>query len=798
MRSATEELVAVPPPPEMIRAAVERRTGVLQRIGDTPLVRLDRINPNKNVELYAKLERNNPGGSVKDRVALSMIEAAERSGELTPGKMIIEATSGNTGIGLAIVAAVKGYKVKLVMQEAASVERKKTLAALGAELHLTPAAQGVDGAIEYAYRTATEDPDVYYLPDQYNNPHNPLAHYYGTSLEIWQQTGGRITHFVAALGTSGTLMGNGRRLRELNPAVEIVAVEPYLGHRLQGMKNLHEAYVPGIFDKSVLTRKLNVEDDTAFEMCRTLARTEGLFVGMSSGAAVAGAIEVAARLKNGVMVVILPDGGGRYLSTPLFQVAEDIGPAPKLALLNTMSRRVEPFEPVDGGEKVRLYCCGPTAHALPHLGLMRRIVVADVVQRTLRFAGYQPELVMNITDVDDKTLAAAEEAGVPLAELTERHIADFHRDREALGCESAAAYPRASAHVDAMMQRTRELIERGFAYEKHKSVYFDVSRRSGYGQLSGVDLSMLQVGATVDLESYDKDNPRDFALVKRSTLAEIRKGTSYKTEWGQVRPSWHVECAAIAMELLGAEYDIHLGGHDLVFPHHENEIAVCESLTGKQPAKYWLHSAIVTGVDGKKMSHSAGNAVSVRGLVAEGFSGREIRFYLLSTNYRQPFGYSRESLEAAATALRRVDALVARLGEVDGEGCHDQAKAAVSELKARFAEHLFSDLNVSAALSELFQFTRRMNRLFGLGCVGREDARQALELLCELDAVLGTGLPEAVATTPEVERLVAEREAARSGGDYARADALRDRLAGLGVDVSDGPDGPRLRRGRKR
>ena len=778
---------------DVIREARNRRPGVLQLIGNTPLVRLDRINPNPKVELFAKLERNNPGGSVKDRVALSMVEAAERSGELRPGKAIIEATSGNTGIGLALVAAVKGYKITLVLQEGASSERKKTLAALGAELLLTPSSLGVDGAIEMAYTTAAEQPDRFFIPDQYNNPANPLAHYHGTALEIWEQTGGRITHFVAALGTSGTLMGNGRRLRELSPGVEIIAVEPYLGHHLQGMKNLTEAYVPGIFDPAVLTRKIKVDDDTAFEMARRLAREEGLFVGMSAGAAVACAAEVARTLPGGVMVVILPDGGDRYLSTPLFQVAEDIAPEPCLSFMNTLGRHVEPFQPLRP-DRVRMYACGPTAHALPHLGLMRRMVVADLVQRVLGYAGHAVELVMNITDIDDKTLEAADQAGLTLQELTERHIQEFHEDLNTLNVTPAARYPRASAYVDAMVERTQQLLDRGVAYEKHRSVYFDVSRFGAYGRLSGVDLSKLQVGATVDLDRYEKDNPRDFTLFKRSTLAEIRKGTSYRTEWGQVRPAWHIECATIAMAELGAQYDIHLGGHDLVFPHHENEIAVCETLTGQPPARVWLHSAIVTGDDNKKMSHSGGNAVSVRDLLAQGFSGREIRFYLLSTNYRQPFHFSRQGAEAAATSLRRVDALVARLrAGADGPD-HEEADVALAELRTRFGEALFQDLNVSAALADLFHYTRRANRLLDAGRMGAGNATRALETLARLDTVLGVGFPDTDGSSDAVQRLLAERDAARKSGDFARADALRDELAALGVTVEDTAGGSRIRR----
>jgi cysteinyl-tRNA synthetase len=291
---------------------------VLQLIGNTPLVSLCGLSPNPKVELWAKLEGCNPGGSIKDRIALSMIEAAEEAGQLTPGMTILEATSGNTGIGLAMVSAVKGYKLLLTMSEAVSVERRKILAAYGAEFLLTPGHLGTDGAIERAYDLADEQPERYVLVDQYNNPANPLAHYNGTAPEIWEQTEGRITHFVAALGTTGTVMGCSRRLKEFNPDVKVVAVEPTLHHKLQGLKSLKEAYVPGIFDKRLVDEKIEIADDDAFETVRRLAKTRGMMLGMSSGAAVFVALELAKELSEGVIALILPDFGERYLSTDLF------------------------------------------------------------------------------------------------------------------------------------------------------------------------------------------------------------------------------------------------------------------------------------------------------------------------------------------------------------------------------------------------------------------------------------------------------------------------------------------------
>jgi len=290
---------------------------ILQLIGNTPLVKIDRLNPNKKVGLYAKLEFLNPGGSVKDRIALKMIESAEKNKELTKNKIVLEATSGNTGIGLALVCAVKKYKLLLVMPNSVSLERKKILKAWGANFLLTPTEKGVDGAIEKAYELFRKN-KKYWLADQFNNPNNPLAHYQTTGPEIWQQTKGKITHFVAGIGTSGTLMGVAKFLKEKNPNIKVIGVEPNLGHKIQGLKNLKEAYKPGIFDKSLLDEKINIKDDDAFETARKLAKEEGVFAGMSSGAAMFIALQKIKEIKNGLIVVLLPDGGERYLSTKLY------------------------------------------------------------------------------------------------------------------------------------------------------------------------------------------------------------------------------------------------------------------------------------------------------------------------------------------------------------------------------------------------------------------------------------------------------------------------------------------------
>ncbi|MBI5191684.1 MAG: cysteine synthase family protein [Nitrospirae bacterium] len=292
---------------------------VLDSIGNTPLVEIANINPNQKVRIFAKLEGANPGGSVKDRPAYYMVKMAEEEGRLTHDKVILEATSGNTGIGLAMVAAAKGYRLKLTMPACVSLERRSILEALGAELVLTPAELGTDGAIMEAHRILGESPDIYYMPNQFDNAYNVLAHYETTGPEIIAQTGGEVTAFVTGIGTTGTVMGVGRRLKEYNRDIKIIGVEPVKGHKIQGLKNMKEAIVPKIFDPSKLDEKVVIDDDTAYETARDLALKEGIFVGMSSGAAMAGAIQAAKSMESGLVVTVFPDRGDRYLSTTLFK-----------------------------------------------------------------------------------------------------------------------------------------------------------------------------------------------------------------------------------------------------------------------------------------------------------------------------------------------------------------------------------------------------------------------------------------------------------------------------------------------
>lgn len=293
---------------------------LLESVGNTPLIELRRIRPAKGARILVKLEGHNPGGSVKDRPALWMIQRAEQAGRLEPGKTILEPTSGNTGIGLAMVGACKGYRVKLTLPECVSVERRQTLLAFGAELVLTPAAERTDGAIRAAHKLMDEDPKRYFMPNQFANPDNWLSHYEGTAPEILSQTNGELTAFVAGMGTTGTLMGVGRRLKEHDTEIQVVGVEPTEGHAIQGLKNMNEAIVPDIYERDRLDQVVIVEDRPAYAMAERLALEEGLFVGMSSGAAVCGALQIAADLSPASTVVaLLPDRGDRYLSTNLFR-----------------------------------------------------------------------------------------------------------------------------------------------------------------------------------------------------------------------------------------------------------------------------------------------------------------------------------------------------------------------------------------------------------------------------------------------------------------------------------------------
>ncbi|MGQ9687658.1 MAG: cysteine synthase [Desulfobaccales bacterium] len=764
-----------------------RADSILELMGNTPIVRLNRLNPNPRVEVFVKLEYFNPGGSIKDRPALAMIEAAEAAGELTPGKTVIEATSGNTGIGLALVCAVKGYRLLLAMPESASEERKRILRALGAELLLTPAHMGTDGAIEEVYRLARENPEAYFLVDQFNNCHNPASHQ-TTAREIWEQTEGRVTHVVATMGTTGTLMGLCHYLKAYNPTIRIVGVEPYLGHGIQGLKNLKESYVPGIFVKGQADDILNIEDEEAFETARRLAREEGLFLGMSSGAAVAVALRLAREIDQGLIVAIAPDGGERYLSTQLYAEKE----VPSFRIYNSLSRTKEAFEPRRPGEAT-LFVDGPALNAHLSLDAARRLVLADLLQRYLKFRGFKVRKLVSLIDLDDRALAGAEAAGQNLAAFTGHFRAEFFRDLKDLRIDPSGLFPLASEHVEDMTALTRRLLERGYAYEKLRSVYFDISRFKDYGRLSGVNLSKIQVGKTVDLDDYAKENPRDFTLLKRAKLAELKKGLYFDTPWGKVRPSWHLECAAMALKLLGDSADFHVGSITSQFPHEENENALFAAASGKPLARFWLHGERVLR-EGRPLKETG--EITVRSLLEQGYKGETVRFFLLATHYRKPLTFSNESLKAAARARTRLDHFLTRLSTLPSGDDTDlpEIEEKLFQMRKELFQALDDDLNIARGLSALFTLVGEINAAMDRGSLGQKGGQAVLSRMAEIDELFGIMNPPEAMSDAHIEARLKERQAARRQKDWDTADRIRAELEQAGIEVIDTPAGPRWRR----
>ena len=751
---------------------------ILNAIGNTPLVEIKRLNPNPNVTIYAKIEYLNPGGSVKDRPALAMIEQGEKSGALTPDKTVIEATSGNTGIGLAMICSIKGYRLLLAMSEAVSMERRQILAARGAEIMLTPGHLGTDGAIEEVYNLVREAPERFFMTDQYNNPANWMAHYNTTAPEIIAQTGGKIDMFVATMGTTGTLMGCSRRFREYDPAIKIIGVEPYLGHKLQGLKNMKEAYRPELYDKSLLDEKVNVDDEDAFEMTRRLGKEEGLFVGMSSGAAMLIAAREAQKMEKGTIVAVFPDGGERYLSTTLFAVKKKAD----IYFYNTMTRSKIPFEPLREGSAT-VYTCGPTVYRRINLGECRRFVFSDLLCRYLEYRGLRVNHAMNITDIDDKTIAASEASGMTLEDFTGKYIDFFKSDLAALKIRPADHYPRAGEHVDDMVEISRKLFDKGYAYEKLRSLYFNISAFEGYGQLSGIDLNKIKLGATVDLDEYEKNNPRDFTLLKRAGLAELKRGFYVKTPWGNVRPSWHIQCAAMAMKSLGETFDIHASSRELVFPHHENERAIARAVTGKPLARCWVHCERVLSEENGESNDAA--LPTLAALIEKGYDPREIRYWLVIAHYRRPVSFSEDRLLQSRSALKRIDAFVRSLRQVQGDQCYPEIDQLVYDLRQGFVSAMDDDLNMPRAMASLFDMIKRINRLVDENRIGRDDAEKIYKTVTGIDSVVAIFDFEQELYPPQAQQLIDERIDARKAGDFTRADRIRDQLTAMGIHVQD-------------
>jgi cysteinyl-tRNA synthetase len=362
----------------------------------------------------------------------------------------------------------------------------------------------------------------------------------------------------------------------------------------------------------------------------------------------------------------------------------------------------------------------------------------------------------------------------------------------------ATHYPRASEHVEDMIRVAQGLIDAGYAYVKHGSVYFDISKLPSYGRLSNVDLKSIDVGRTVDLDDYEKDSPVDFTLFKRVTLDELKRGIGFETAWGQARPGWHIECVAMAMRYLGDFFDIHTSGCDLIFPHHENEIAMAMALTERPLARTWLHSEMML-IDGKKMSRSAGNVVTLRDLAAQGYTGRQIRFFLLRTSYRKPLNFSLDQLNEAARGLKRIDQFVGELQSIGATGGAGEVTGEVREkvglMEADFAAAMNDDLNASRALAALYSLIKHTNPMIAAGDLNREEAREILAALGHIDRILGVLDIGSVGPelSQEIRDLISQREEARESSDWDQADLIRRRLLERGVEIVDTPQGARWR-----
>jgi len=765
----------------------KKHNNILDTIGNTPLVPVRHLNKNDNVTIFAKLESFNPGGSIKDRIALSMIEQAERNGHLTKDKIIVEATSGNTGIGLALVTAIKGYRLLLTMSDSVSEERTKILKALGADLRHTPSHLGTDGAIEEAYGLVREEPDKYWLADQFNNESNWMAHYNGTAVEIWEQTGGKMTTVIAPMGTTGTAMGLSKRLKEYDPKIEIVGVEPYLGHGIQGMKNMKESYRPEIFDRNLLDRIVNIEDKEAFEMTRRLAKEEGIFVGMSSGAAMTATLKVAQEIKEDLLVVIFPVGGERYLSTNLFMDRKKTD----ITFYNTLSRQKDAFIPIQEN-KVSIFSCGPTVSKLIDLADCRRYVVADLLRRYLEFKGFTVTHIINITDLDDKTIQGAEAAGEEIQTFTGRYYQEFLKDMDTLTIKRASSYPLASQHVKEMIEIAQKLLEKGFAYERLRSVYFDISRFNDYGKLSRVDLNKIRVGKTVDLDQHEKDNPRDFTLLKRSTLHELKRGIFFSTRWGNVRPSWHIECAAMAMKYLGETFDIHTGSMDLIFPHHENDIAISGALTGKLLANYWVHNELAKEKEFRETPEE--KTITLREVLNKGYTGREIRYWLINMHYRKAIDFSWSKLDIARNTVSRLDRFVHKLRSSRKGPVSSEIDQLLYGLSHKFTQAMDDDLNIAPALAALFEFIHHINCVVDSKGLDPSDRNKIEDVLSRLNSVLMVMHLADGEPSKQIEKLIAERVYARQEKAWAKADKIRNDLKELEVEVTDTKDGTKWRK----
>lgn len=456
-----------------------------------------------------------------------------------------------------------------------------------------------------------------------------------------------------------------------------------------------------------------------------------------------------------------------------------------MKIFNTLTRQKEEFVPIEPG-KVRMYACGPTVYNYIHIGNARPICVFDTLRRYLEYRGYDVTFVQNFTDIDDKLINKANEEGITVREVAERYIGEYMTDTKGLGIRPADIHPRATENIDTIIDMVKTLEEKGFAYERDGSVYFRSRRFEEYGKLSHQPLEELEAGARIDV-SDKKEDPLDFVLWKAAKPGE----PSWPSPWGEGRPGWHIECSAMIRRHLGDTIDIHCGGQDLIFPHHENEIAQSECCTGAEYVHYWMHNGYIN-VDNRKMSKSLGNFFTVRE-VAEKFGYEPIKFMMLQAHYRSPINYSLEVIEQCRAALERLhncrDSLDFALESALGQGDWHAFREKMDARAAQFAEAMDDDLNTADGIAALFEMARDINTYIAQP-QPEEAVAYAVKRFDELCGVLGLLYNRASKDLDsEVEALIAERQAARKAKDFARADAIRDQLAGMGILLKDTPQG---------
>lgn len=466
--------------------------------------------------------------------------------------------------------------------------------------------------------------------------------------------------------------------------------------------------------------------------------------------------------------------------------------AGNVQFFNTLTRKKEKFIPIEKG-KVKMYACGPTVYDFAHIGNFRAFIFEDLLRRWLEYRGFQVTQIMNLTDVDDRTIAASKKQGIPLNQHTEKYIKAFFEDVDALNIQRARVYPRATEHIPEMVTLIKKLMEKGYAYKgEDGSIYYDISKFSKYGQLSKFRVGELKPGARVKVDEYEKAEARDFALWKAWT--EEDGNVFWETEIGKGRPGWHIECSAMSMKYLGETFDIHCGGVDNMFPHHENEIAQSEAATGKKFVNYWLHNEHLL-VEGKRMGKRFGNYYTLRDLLKMGHDPRAIRYLLLSTHYRQQFNFTFEGLEAAKGAIERLTNFIYRLKEADGKGIGEKIKQLINQAKKAFGETMDDDLNIGPALATLFDFVREVNNLLDANILSKEEAEEVYELIVGFDKVLGViGKVTKEEKLPrEAEELIQKREEARKIKDWKTADRIREQLKAMGITIEDTPQGVKWR-----